>query len=578
MRKVDWSTLQGTCRFSDGQRSFEIDLTIPQSTDQITSDFKVTPCSLGHRATLTLSPKQAITLDTLVFTLGCADADEAAIFVNGYQSWTDSFEHSSTDRLPVLTPFAKWATRKYRVEAYSDSAWMKHPAGKGNFYGYTYAYLRWGSTYRLIGSLSEDNGFTIVDVLVPKQTLRIRKDLQNIQITSPLTVEWVILEGERNPVFDAYFELQGISKPTQPVRSGWTSWYHYYQAIREPLILENLNAFSTLHPQPGIFQIDDGYQSAIGDWLTIDSTKFPNGMKPIANAIHKQGHLAGLWLAPFVAERNSVLFRDHPQWFLNDSNGQPVCAGGNWSGAYALDLEHPDVKTYLTHVFDTVLNDWSYDLVKLDFLYAACMGHHPTKSRGQRMGEAMRFLRKVVGNKLILGCGVPLGSAFGRVDYCRIGPDVGLDWAGPWFHRYIHRERVSTQTAIRNAFGRSPLDHRAFLNDPDVFLLRDEGVQLSAHQRELLTRVNALTGSLLFTSDRVDVYDDVKKALFNTATACLPTRIETVDDQAGVITVHFVRNDQRRMAIINTTDHPVNHHGTPLQPFQLIEPLAKDPV
>lgn len=578
MRKVDWSTLQGTCRFSDGQDAYEIDVTIPQSTDQITSDFRVTPCPLGHRVTMTLNPKQALTIDTLMFTLACSDAKEASIFVNGYQSWTDSYERSSTDRLPVLTPLAKWATRKYRVEAYADSTWMKHPTGKGNFYGYTYATLRWGNTVRLIGSLSEDNGFTIVDVLVPTKTLRIRKDLQGIQITSPLTVEWVILEGDRNPVFDAYFELQGISKPTHPVRSGWTSWYHYYQAISEPIILSNLNAFSTLHPQPGIFQIDDGYQSAIGDWLTIDPVKFSNGMKPIAEAIHAKGHLAGLWLAPFVAEQKSTLFRDHPEWFLKDTCGQAVCAGGNWSGAYALDLEREDVKTYLRQVFNTVLVDWGYDLVKLDFLYAACMGHHPTKSRGQRMGEAMRFLRQVVGNKLILGCGVPLGSAFGRVDYCRIGPDVGLDWKGPWFHRYIHRERVSTQTAIRNAFGRSPLDHRAFLNDPDVFLLRDEGVQLSAQQRELLTRVNALTGSLLFTSDAVDAYDDAKQALFRTATACTPTRIETVDDQDGMITVHFVRANQRLTAWINTMDHPITHHGIPLQPYQLVESPAKEPV
>ena len=578
MSKVDWSTLHGTLTFTDGETTRTLDPTIPSSSEALSTDLQVIPCAFGHRVIFTLMPKRLITLNALEFSLNSENLNQARIFVNGYQSWTDSIEHASTDQLPALTRLARRLTKKYRVEAYADYMWMTHSTGKGRFYGYTFAYLRFENTYRLIGSLSEDSGFTIIDVLVPEKILRIRKDVMGIAVDKPLTMEWVVLEGSRNAVFDAYFELQGIPKPTTPVRSGWTSWYHYYQAISESIILKNLESFSSLHPQLGIFQIDDGYQTAIGDWLSVDSTKFPNGMKAIADAIHVKGHLAGLWLAPFVAEQNSAIFRDHPTWFLTDAKGQAVCAGGNWSGAYALDLEQDHVKDYLRHVFKTVLDDWGYDLVKLDFLYAACMGTHPTKSRGQRMGEAMRFLRECVGDKLILGCGVPLGSAFGRVDYCRIGPDVGLDWKGPWFHRYIHRERVSTQTAIRNALGRSPLDHRAFLNDPDVFLLRDEGVQLSREQRELLAHVNALCGSLLFTSDAVEVYDDDKKALFNMATVCLPTQIESIDDHGGLYTVYFTRNNQRWMALINTTDQKVELQGLTLNPYHYRETLVKEPA
>ncbi len=573
MKRIDWSTLRGAFDFRDGSAQL-LDPTIPVSTESISLDFTVNPCPLGHHVTLTISPLRPIKVERLEYEMDLADLDTARIFVNGYQSWTDSYEHAGTDRLPFLTPVARLLTRKYRVDAYSDVTWMKHPHMQGEFSGYTFAYCRWGKNYQLIGSLSEDSGFTIIDLGVSQHTMRLRKDLKGITLSSPTTIEWVILEGERNAVFDAYFELQGIPKPSTPVRSGWTSWYHYYQAISEPIILKNLESFTSLHPQTGIFQIDDGYQAAIGDWLSIDSTKFPNGMKPIAEAIHAKGHLAGLWLAPFVAEHKSTLFRDHPAWFLKDPKDQPVCAGGNWSGAYALDLENTEVKAYLRQVFRTVLEDWGYDLVKLDFLYAACMGTHPSKSRGQRMGEAMRFLRELVGEKLILGCGVPLGSAFGLVDYCRIGPDVGLDWEGPWFHRYIHRERVSTHTAIRNAIGRSVLDHRAFLNDPDVFLLRDEGVQLSSSQKELLSRVNALMGSLLFTSDDVSVYDQAKQDQFSRTTANRSVTITEVDDQQGVITVHFIRDGQSMVAWINVTDQPVTPKGRTILPYQVVEDLA----
>ncbi|WP_418759436.1 hypothetical protein, partial [Gemmiger sp.] len=53
-------------------------------------------------------------------------------------------------------------------------------------------------------------------------------------------------------------------------------------------------------------------------------------------------------------------------WLLQ-VNGQPWCCGSNWSSFYALDIDNPEVLDYLQTVFDRVLNDWGFDLVKLDF-------------------------------------------------------------------------------------------------------------------------------------------------------------------------------------------------------------------
>jgi hypothetical protein len=45
-----------------------------------------------------------------------------------------------------------------------------------------------------------------------------------------------------------------------------------------------------------------------------------------------------------------------------------------------------------------------------------------------------KFLRECVGNKMILGCGVPLlAAANGTTDYCRIGPDIHLN-LGFWHY------------------------------------------------------------------------------------------------------------------------------------------------
>ena len=133
----------------------------------------------------------------------------------------------------------------------------------------------------------------------------------------------------------------------------------------------------------------------------------------------------------------------------------------------------------------------------------------------------MRFLRELAGDALILGCGVPLAPAFGMVDYCRIGCDMTLNWLGDKIMRPLHREVPSTRNTLLNTVYRRHLDGRAWRNDPDVFLLRDDNMKLSEKQRETLAAVNALFGGVLFTSDNVGAYDKGKRAVYE--------RIEKLD-------------------------------------------------
>src|SRR5699024_7163536 len=111
----------------------------------------------------------------------------------------------------------------------------------------------------------------------------------------------------------------------------------------------------------------DGYQTAVGDWLSLKS-EFSDGMRPITDRLHKNGSKAGLWLAPFSAHKNSQLIKDHPDWLARDSKGKPVFGGLNWGGFYSLDIYNQGVRDYLKKVFDTVFYEWGFDMVKLDFL------------------------------------------------------------------------------------------------------------------------------------------------------------------------------------------------------------------
>ena len=97
--------------------------------------------------------------------------------------------------------------------------------------------------------------------------------------------------------------------------------------------------------------------------------------------------------------------------------------------------------------------------------------------------------------------------AFGKVDYCRIGPDISLDWKKSDFDV---REGVSTSHAIANSAFRRHLDGRAFGNDPDVFILRNPNNSLTFKQKTTLAEINKLFGSVLFMSDDVSEYNDLQ--------------------------------------------------------------------
>jgi len=547
--------------------------------DHLKVEWMIESVGNSKHLVLKLEPKLSLKVDTLKLKFKFDYEAQQRIFTNGYQSWTDSHERALTEKEPVLSMLAKAFNWKYLFTKYGDYELYKPKKKAGYFHGYTYAYLRDHDQVYLMGSLNERSGFTLIEMLVPQNLITIEKDCAGVTIDKPLTMDLFFEQGQEDQVFDHYFNAMGIKKPTQAQRMGWTSWYNYYQNINESIITENLTAAKTLAKAMDVFQIDDGYQTAVGDWLSVDPKKFPLGMKVVADSIKAQGSIPGLWLAPFVAQKDAMLVKNHPEWILKDAQGQFEWAGCGWGGFYCLDLENQAVKDYIKTCFDVVLNDWGYELVKLDFLYAAALGHHTTKSRGQRMAEAMDFLRECVGDKMILGCGVPLGSAFGTVEYCRIGPDVSLDWKGPWYFEYIHREKVSTKNAILNAIGRRHLDKRAFLNDPDVFLLRNDNIKMNFAQKEVLAKVNQLFGSLLFTSDLISQYDQTQKTLYLDTTALTNKHIDSVlTIKKDCLVVHYHEANTAFMALINLSPklEQMQHLDVAPTSIQIIKNLEGD--
>lgn len=509
---------------------------------------------------LTLIPSRPITLISASLEFWHEYEKNEKFFVNGYQSWTTSGEMSAEDIYRGTTPLA--GVTKYTKDmaiTSGDYAFTRYEPRPGFFHSFTYTYLRRGDEFELFGSLSERNGYTVFYSDMEKHIFSIEKDVEGLTISEPYEMfDIVRVVGGYDEVFDKYFAAMSLPAKKRVDRlTGYTSWYNYFQKIDENIILRDLKGLSRARESVNIFQIDDGYEPFVGDWLDYNGKDFPNGMKTIADAVHREGYLAGIWLAPFNVQRGkSRILKEHPDWLIRNPDGKPQLGCVAWGGAYTLDIYNPEVREHLKKVFDTVLDDWGYDMVKLDFLYSQCRTPRDNKTRGTIMCEAMDFLRECVDDKLILGCGVPLGPAFGIVDACRISCDVDLSYVGKFYNSMsINNELPSAQNAINNSMFRRHLNGRAFLNDPDVFFLRDRNLTFTWEQKLLLAKINNLFGRVLFVSDDAGEYSEaeleVLKETFRESDAKI-LDVKCVGARAdGNYEIKFIENGEEKLLYFN---------------------------
>jgi alpha-galactosidase len=314
--------------------------------------------------------------------------------------------------------------------------------------------------------------------------------------------EWFIGYGDETTVFSKYANELGKrlgTKTGKPALRVWCSWYSLYTAIDEKILS---NVFNELGDLPfDVLQIDDGWQVKIGDWEA--NSKFPSGMKNLADKIKSTGRRAGLWLAPLIAVKSSRLFRDHPDWFLRGAQGQFVSAGFNWGEQlYALDTTQPAALEWLAQLMRQV-RTWGFDYLKLDFLYAGAL---PGQRRQEIPREAayrngLQVMREAMGaDAFFLTCGAPIIPSMGLCDAIRVSTDVAAEWENHKDVVYLQNYTVpSTRNAIRTTIHRLWLDALVHL-DPDVTYFRSKECALTAQQKSLLQNL-ALICDFKATSD-----------------------------------------------------------------------------
>jgi alpha-galactosidase len=256
--------------------------------------------------------------------------------------------------------------------------------------------------------------------------------------------------------------------PAKPP-TGWCSWYTFYEEVTVADIKRNLAFSKAKLPQLRYIQIDDGYQSKMGDWLETGKA-FGGNIKSVLKQIKAAGFEPAIWVAPFIAEKTSIIFQQHPDWFVKGSDGKPLDSStigfGGWRCApwYVLDGTHPEVKNHLEQVFKTMREDWGVTYFKLDANYWGAIHdgvhYNPLATRIEAYRQGMAAIRKGAGDAFILGCNAPIWPSLGLVDGMRSSGDINNDWQ-------------SIKGCALENLSRAWQNGHLWWNDPDCLLLTE---------------------------------------------------------------------------------------------------------
>jgi alpha-galactosidase len=297
---------------------------------------------------------------------------------------------------------------------------------------------------------------------------------------------------------DGFAERAGVAA-LRPAPTIWCSWYHYFTRVTEADMDENLAAIRQLELPVDVVQLDDGYQTMLGDWLTL-SDRFVS-LPGLVERIKAAGKRAGIWIAPFLVGARSQIFAEHPDWLVGGA-AEPVLANHNWDqDCFALDATHPGVQAYLTEVF-SFFADIGFDFYKIDFIYAGALdgARHAGVTGVQAYRSGLDLIRNAIGPEAyLLGCGAPILPSVGKVDAMRISPDTAPHWKA-WDD---DQSKPGGESAILTGTGRAWQQGRFWVNDPDCLIVRPE-----VEKREEVAANVEQHGGLRGSSDRIAALDD----------------------------------------------------------------------
>lgn len=202
----------------------------------------------------------------------------------------------------------------------------------------------------------------------------------------PDCFEWTLQQGEsfETPEAVYVYSEDGLNGMSQAFHTLFNRHLvrGKYRMKERPILINNWEAtyfdfdeekivrIAETAAQAGIelFVLDDGWfgnrnddHRGLGDWY-VNLQKLPHGISGLSQRIHSLGMQFGLWIEPEMVNRDSNLYRTHPEWVMVDPDYVP-CHGRN---QYVLDFSRKEVVDYIFRCLDQVLDGADVNYIKWD--------------------------------------------------------------------------------------------------------------------------------------------------------------------------------------------------------------------
>lgn len=203
---------------------------------------------------------------------------------------------------------------------------------------------------------------------------------------NPFTFTWRLDPGEhfQTPEAVAVYSKDGLNGMSQTfhrlfgrrlARGQWrdrvrpillNNWEATYFDFNEDKLLDIARAAKNDGIE--LFVLDDGWFGArtddhagLGDWYA-NTDRLPGGIKGLSEKVEALGLKFGLWVELEMVNKNSDLYRAHPDWLLQ-TPGRPLSPSRH---QYVLDLSRPEVVDYIYEMIAAILAESKISYIKWD--------------------------------------------------------------------------------------------------------------------------------------------------------------------------------------------------------------------
>ncbi|MFI6319279.1 alpha-galactosidase [Nonomuraea sp. NPDC050556] len=185
------------------------------------------------------------------------------------------------------------------------------------------------------------------------------------------------------PVFAGHYSAEGYGGASR----GWHAFvadhvlpepdelrpvvYNAWEAVGFEVGEDNQRRLAKLAADVGaeLFVMDDAWfggrtsdRAGLGDWWP-NPERFPDGLAPLIDEVHRLGMRFGLWVEPEMVNPDSDLYREHPDWVLH----QPGRPRTELRNQLVLNFALPEVADWAHGWLDKLVTEHEIDFLKWDF-------------------------------------------------------------------------------------------------------------------------------------------------------------------------------------------------------------------